>query len=100
MFAEASVCVQRVILQHEAGEAGARDAVIILSPPSQSALMIRRCALRLASCSTLTEESVLTFTDCAIIVIYFAEINAGPDRGVSVLEVSQLIEKCLEKKPE
>ena len=81
MFAEASVCVQRVILQHEAGEAGARDAVISLSPPSQSALMIRRRALMLASCGTLIEESVLiTFTDRAIISIYFAGINAGPDR--------------------
>ncbi len=39
MFAEAAVCVQRVILQHEAteaGEAGAGDAVTSLSPPSHS----------------------------------------------------------------
>ena len=74
MFAEAAVCVQRVILQHEAaeaGEAGAGDAVISLSPPSQSALMIRRRALRLASCGTLIEESVSTFTDCAIISLLF-----------------------------
>ena len=67
MFAEAAVCVQWVILQHEAAEAGAGagDAVISLSPPSQSALMIRRRALRLASCGTLIEESVSTFTDRA-----------------------------------
>ena len=57
MFAEAAVCVQKVILQHEAGEVGAGDEVISLSPPSQSALMIRRRALRLASCGTLIEES-------------------------------------------
>ena len=61
MFAEAAVCVQRVILQHEAAEAGVGDAVISLSPPSQSALMIRRRTLRLASCGTLLEERVSTF---------------------------------------
>ena len=76
MFAEAAVCVQRVILQHEAGEARARDAVIILSPPSQSALMIRRCALRLASCGTQLEERVSTFTDGAVISINFSGFNA------------------------
>ena len=43
MFAEVAVCVQRVILQHEA--AGAGDAIISLCPPSQSALMIRWRAL-------------------------------------------------------
>ena len=61
MFAEAAVCVQKVILQHEAAEAGevvAGDAVISLSPPSQSSLMVRRRALRLASCGTLIEERV------------------------------------------
>ena len=59
MFAEAAVCVQRVILQHEAAEAGqgeAGEARISLSPPSQSALMIRRQA-RMASCGTLLEAS-------------------------------------------
>ena len=59
MFAEAAVCVQRVGLQYEDAEAG--DAVISLSPPSLSALMIRRRPLRLASCSTLLEERVSTF---------------------------------------
>ena len=61
MFAEAAVCVQKVILQHEAaeaGEVGVGDAVISLSPPTQSSLMIRRRALRLASCGSLIEESV------------------------------------------
>ena len=38
MFAEAAVCVQWVILQHEAAEAGAGDAVT--ARPPQSALMI------------------------------------------------------------
>jgi len=62
MFAEAAVCVQRVILQHEATEAGqveAGEAQISLSPPSQSSLMIRRQA-RMASCGTLLEESMLS----------------------------------------
>ena len=77
MFAEAAVCDQRVILQHEAAETGeAGDAVISLSPPSQSSLMIRWRALRLASCGTLLEESVSTFTDGAIISINFSGFNA------------------------
>ena len=76
MFAEGAVCDQRVILQHEAGEVGAGDAVISLSPPSQSSLMIRWRALRLASCGTLLEESVSTFTDGAIISINFSGFNA------------------------
>ena len=46
MFAEGALCDQRVILQHEAAETGeAGDAVISLSPPSQSALMIMGHAL-------------------------------------------------------
>ena len=60
MFAEAAVCVQRVILQHEAAEAGqveAGETQISLSPPSQSSLMIRRQA-RMASCGTLLEASL------------------------------------------
>ena len=65
MFAEAAVCVQRVILQHEAAEAGQAEVkgnVISLSPPSQSSLMMRRHAMfntraqaRMGSCGTLVE---------------------------------------------
>ena len=65
-----------MILQHEAAEAGVGDAVISLSPPSQSALMIRRRTLRLANCGTLLEESVSTFTDGALISINFSGFNA------------------------
>ena len=47
MFAEAAVGVQRVLQQHcgqvqvEAWGAGAEDQGVSLSPPSESALMIR-----------------------------------------------------------
>ena len=44
----------------EATKAGVRDTVIILSLPSQSALMIMQHALRLTSCGTLVEVRVST----------------------------------------
>ena len=74
MFAEAANCVQRVVVQHsidqqhdvQPGDGGGQSRVVSLSPPSQSALMMRRRALytsqssaRRSSCVPLLEETSL-----------------------------------------
>ena len=100
MFAEAAVCTKRVILQHEAAEAGkAEVGEDTLSPPSQSLLMKRRHAQlntkgvsRRGSCGTLIEVCLLlNFTpgrnrpSSIHNVIYIPEVKAETDRGVSGL---------------
>ena len=75
MFAEAAVCVQRVGLQYEDAEAG--DAVISLSLPSLSALMITLWATEPDRVVKSKKKKIFFFDK--IHYIYMGEGHFSPD---------------------